>query len=133
MNLTDPQDAAIFACLVHSFFSIVRLEEFMIPAIAKFDPTKHITQHQVKFTSNHEGLPVIKFKLPITKSSSNGEEVHCAPHPIGSPTDPKTVLDNHFAVNPAGPQSHLFAWKHPSETMRPLSKKEVTKHIEFII
>ena len=56
------------------------------------------------FTNNHEGLPVIKFKLPVTKTLSNSKGVHCAPHPVGSLTDPKAALDNHFAVNTADQQ-----------------------------
>lgn len=131
MDLNDPRDAAIFACLVCSFFSIARLGEFTVQAISKFDPAMHITRLHVESTTNHEGLPVIKFKLPRTKTASNGEEIFCAPHPTGSPTDPRAALDNHLAVNGADAQSHLFAWKHPSG-LRPLSKKEVTKRIEAI-
>lgn len=133
MDLNDPRDAAIFACLVCSFFSIARLGEFTVPAIAKFNPSLHITRHNVDFTQNHKNLPVIKFFLPTTKTAQGGESVHCAPHPNASPTDPKRALDNHFALNPAEPTAHLFAWKHPSGSLRPLSKKEVTKRIDAII
>ena len=47
-------------------------------------------------------------------------------------TDPKTALLNHFRVNPATPDHHLFAWRHPAGGLRPLSKKEVIKRIESI-
>jgi hypothetical protein len=123
MDLDNPHDSMIFACLTCSFFSKVRLGEFMISAIAKFDPLKHLTRQQVKFTNDHKGLPVIKFKLPFTKTSLNSKEVHCAPHPVVSPTDTKTALDNYFAINSASPQSHLFTWKHPLGSMRPLYKR----------
>ena len=56
-------------------FSVARLGEFTVPAIAKFDPSKHIMCQQVEFTNNHEGLLVIKFKLPVTKTLSSGKEV----------------------------------------------------------
>ncbi|KIM62549.1 hypothetical protein SCLCIDRAFT_24856 [Scleroderma citrinum Foug A] len=43
MDHNNPRDAAIFACIICSFFCIARLGEFTVPAISKFDPTKHVT------------------------------------------------------------------------------------------
>ncbi|KAF8835289.1 hypothetical protein BDN67DRAFT_473711 [Paxillus ammoniavirescens] len=133
MNLDDPRDAAIFACLTCSFFCIARLGEFTVPAISKFDPSKHITRAGFTLTQNHEGLPVMHFSLPSTKTSKEGEEVHCAPHDQNSRLDPKGALDRHLHINPDRESTHLFAWKHPSCGLRPLSKKEVTKRIDTII
>jgi hypothetical protein len=132
MDLDNPRDATIFACIAISFYCVARLGEFTVPAIAKFDRTKHISRADVKFTFNHENLPVIMFSLPCTKTSPEGENTHCAPHDPVSLSDPKTALDNHFRVNPAQPTDHLFAWKHPTSGLRPLSKKEVVKQIESI-
>ena len=129
MDLEDPRDAAIFACLVCSFYCIARLGEFTVPAISKFNPTKHISRSGLITTRNHDGLPVMRFSIPVTKTASDGEEVHCAPHEPTSHTDPKAVIDAHFHINQDGPYAHLFSWKHPSGSTRPLSKKEVTKRI----
>jgi hypothetical protein len=109
MDLDNPRDATIFACIAISFYCVARLGEFTVPAIAKFDRTKHISRADVKFTFNHENLPVITFSLPCTKTSPEGENTHCAPHDPVSLSDPKTALDNHFRVNPAQPTDHLFA------------------------
>ncbi|KIJ09471.1 hypothetical protein PAXINDRAFT_59604, partial [Paxillus involutus ATCC 200175] len=133
MNLDDPRDAAIFACLTCSFFCIACLGEFMVPAISKFNPSKHITRASFALTQNHEGLPVMHFSLPSTKTSKEGEEVHCAPHDQNSRLDPKGALDCHFRTNLDRESAHLFTWKHPSGGLRPLSKKEVTKRIDTII
>ncbi|KAF8836513.1 hypothetical protein BDN67DRAFT_879765, partial [Paxillus ammoniavirescens] len=133
MNLDDPCDAAIFACLTCSFFCITRLGEFTVPAISKFDPSKHITRAGFTLTQNHEGLTVMRFSLPSTKTSKEGEEVHCTLHNQNSRLDPKGALDRHLRINPDRESAHLFAWKHPSGGLRPLSKKEVTKRIDAIV
>jgi len=132
MDHNNPCNAAIFACIVCTFFCIARLGEFTVPAISKFDPAKHITRAGLSFTQNHQGLPVIKFALPTTKMSTVGEDVHCAPHALPSPSDPKTALDNHMRINADNGGAHLFAWRHPMSGLRPLSKKEVIKHINSI-
>ena len=132
MDHDNPRDAVIFACIVCSFFCIARLGEFTVPAISKFNPTKHITRAGLFFTQNHQNLPVIKFSIPMTKTSPTGEDVHCAPHILPSPSDPKTALDNHARINVGNVESHLFAWKHPTGGLRPLSKKEVIKRIDSI-
>jgi hypothetical protein len=133
MNLDDPRDTAIFACLSCSFFCIARLGKFMVPAISKFDPSKYITRSCVALAENHEGLPVLKFSLPSTKASREGEEVYCAPHDQSSRLDPKGALDRHFHINPDHESAQLFSWKHPTSGLHPLSKTEVIKRINAIV
>ena len=133
MDHNNPRNTAIFAFIICSFFCIAHLGEFTVLAISKFDPTKHVTRASLTFTQNHQNLPVIKFSLPTTKTSPTGEDVHCAPHALPSPSDLKTALDNHLCINTSSnASSHLFAWKHPINGMRPLSKKEVIKCIDSI-
>jgi len=74
MNTDDPRDAAIFACITCSFYCIARLGEFTVPAISKYDHTKHMSRAGISFTHNHDNLPVITFSFPCTKTSSNGEQ-----------------------------------------------------------
>ncbi|KIJ09016.1 hypothetical protein PAXINDRAFT_17891 [Paxillus involutus ATCC 200175] len=74
----------------------------------------------------------MRFSIPATKSSPDGEEVHCAPHEPTTQTDPKSAMEAHFRINQDEPHAHLFSWKHPSGPMRPLSKKKVTKRIDSI-
>ncbi|KAI5986019.1 hypothetical protein EDC04DRAFT_2589983, partial [Pisolithus marmoratus] len=42
------------------------------------------------------------------------------------------ALENHFRVNPASDNAHLFTWRHPTSGLRPLSKTEVIKRIAAI-
>jgi hypothetical protein len=130
LNLDDPKDAAIFACITTSFYAIARLGEFTVQSLKSFDPNKHITHAHVKQKTDRNNLPVTAFYLPSTKSSPlQGEETYWSAQ--SGLSDPKAALENHLRVNPAEASAHLFAWKH-HKGLRPLSKKELTKRISQI-
>ncbi|KAG2111120.1 hypothetical protein DEU56DRAFT_749658 [Suillus clintonianus] len=130
VNLDDPLDAAVFACITTMFFTIARLGEFTVPAIKAFKPSKHITRENVSTAVDRNGLPVTKFHIPSTKMApTEGEDAYWAAQE--GPCDPKAALENHFRVNPAGDKAHLFAWKHP-KGLRPLSKPELSKRLTAI-
>ena len=130
LDLDDPRDAAIFACITTTFYSIARLGEFTVPAMKDFDPAKHITRGGVAEGKDRNSLPVTIFHLPRTKSSPiKGEDAYWAAQ-VG-PSDPKAALENHLHVNPAENSAHLFAWKHP-KGLRPLTKSELTKRLASI-
>ena len=133
MDLSNPRDAVILACLICAFFSITHLGELTVLAISKYNLLEHISRAGLTFTTNHENLPVIKFSLPRTKTSSDGEEAHCAPLDPSSTVDPKSLIENHFKVNLDVPGAHIFSWMHHSGSTHPLSKKEVMKWIDAII
>ncbi|KIK76989.1 hypothetical protein PAXRUDRAFT_168168, partial [Paxillus rubicundulus Ve08.2h10] len=130
MNLQDPQDTAIFACMAVIFFCVTRLGEFTVPTIAKSDPEKYITQAQVTHMQDHNGLLVTVFHIPSTKCAPNGEDTQCAP--LDLPSDAIKALLNHFKVNNPSPGDHLFTWKHLNSGLHPLSKSKVTKWIASI-
>lgn len=127
----DPCDAAILACITVSFFCLARLGEFTVPSIKTFDPKRHITRADYKLSHNHEGLPVMVFRIPSTKCSPKGETIQCAPQPDPN-LDPRRALENHLQLNPAPESAHLFSWRHPTAGLRPLSRTEVTKKIAAI-
>ena len=128
LNLDDPCDAAIYACMVVVFYSVAQLGKFTVTAITKFDAAKHVTRRNISFLEDQRGLPVIKFALPSTKCAPDGEDVQCAPQK-GCVSDPEAALRNHFCINPAPPDAHLFAWKHPKNGLRPLSKTQFISRI----
>ncbi|KAI6146953.1 hypothetical protein EDD17DRAFT_1494766 [Pisolithus thermaeus] len=132
--LLDPEshkDAAIFTCLTIVFYCISHLGEFTVPSIKHFDPTKHITWAHMSHHHDLHGLPVTKFHIPWTKTSPTGEDTQCMP--LESITNPIGALKHHFCLNPADPNMHLFAWKHPTSGLRPLSRSEVTKCITLLM
>ncbi|KIO07312.1 hypothetical protein M404DRAFT_136335 [Pisolithus tinctorius Marx 270] len=131
MDLNNPKDTAIFACITIIFYCMARLGEFTVPAVKQFDPMKHITRVHVTL-HNLSSLPITKFHIPWTKMSLAGEDAQCAP--LNSAiTDPIEALKHHFNLNPAEDSAHLFAWKHPIFSLCPLSKTEVTRRIGALI
>jgi len=128
LDLSDPLDATVFACLTTTFWSGSRLGEFTVPSIRGFDPNRHVKRSNtsVVMESGELRLPVTTFRLPWTKCAPNGEDVHWAPQ-SGNP-DPAAALENHLSINNPGPDEALFAWRHP-RGLRPLSRSEFMKRI----
>ncbi|KIK75586.1 hypothetical protein PAXRUDRAFT_172377 [Paxillus rubicundulus Ve08.2h10] len=80
---------------------------------------------------DQNGLPVIKFSLPVTECAPEGEDMQCAPQ-TSCITDLEVAIQNHFHINPTPPNAHLFAWKHPKSSLHPLSQNQVTLQIMAI-
>ncbi|KAF8547304.1 hypothetical protein OG21DRAFT_1572757 [Imleria badia] len=126
LNLEDPCDAAVYACMVVGFYCAARLGEFTVPNV------------RISMMTDQHGLPVINFHLPVTKCEAKGKDVQCAPQP-NCVTDPEAVLANHMRINAAPLDAHLFAWKHPKGgfldsfcLVVSLSKTQVTSRLTEI-
>jgi hypothetical protein len=132
LDPSTPRDAAIFACLITTFYTVSRLGEFTVPSLVKFNSLPHlfIQRKHLSPTHDHNNLPILSFHIPITKCSKSGETTQCAS--LNHLTDPVTWLKNHFDINKPGLDDHLFAWRH-TKGLRPLTKPEVTKRIHEII
>ncbi|KIK94236.1 hypothetical protein PAXRUDRAFT_460585 [Paxillus rubicundulus Ve08.2h10] len=131
LNLDDPGDVAIYACMVIVFYSVARLGEFTVTATSKFDPAKHVTRQNVSFLTDQNGLPVINIALPSTKCAPGGEDIQCASYK-DCVSHPEAALRRHFRINPAPSSAHLFAWRHPKSGLRPLSKAQFISRITSI-
>jgi hypothetical protein len=130
LDLISPLDAAVYACLTSTFYSLSRLGELTVNALKAFRPDKHVKRSDVTLDmEDRNGLCVTKIFLPRTKVSSSGEDIYWAQQ--ADATDPKTALLHHFAVNDPAPGQHLFAWKH-SNGSRPLTHRAFLKRIEEI-
>lgn len=123
LDLALPLDAAVYACLTTTFWSVARLGEFTVPTLRSFDPATHIKRRDVDVAVavGRNGLPVTTLRLPWTKCSPDGESVFWARQ--DGPTDPEAALAAHFAVNNPGPDDALFAWR-AQNGLRPLTRKE---------
>ncbi|KAF9218322.1 hypothetical protein BS17DRAFT_721434, partial [Gyrodon lividus] len=131
LNLDNPGNAAIFACITTVFYCIACLGKFTVPTMTKFSPERHITRCNITFPHDQNNLPIIKFAIPVTKYMPEGEDTQCAPQ-HGCITDPAAALKNHFHMNPAPENVHLFTWKHLKGGHSPLSKNQVTTRITTI-
>ena len=127
LSLSDPFDAAVFACLTVCFWCVARVGEFTVLNLKAFSPTKHVTRAAMSSVLDRNGLEVIKFDLPWTKmtpSTGRGESIQCAKQK--GPCDPVSALHNHLHINP---ELHLFAWKFKDGSFRPLTRKQFLGHV----
>jgi hypothetical protein len=119
LHLTAPLNAAVAACLSTTFYSVARTGEFTVPAMKKYDPRIHVKRSDIRFDEDRNGLKVTVFALPQTKCSLTGEDVYWARQ--DGPSDPETLLNNHFLVNKTPQDAALFSYQH-TKGLRPLTK-----------
>ena len=122
LNLRDPFDVAVFACLTTTFWSVARLGEFTVPKLDAFNPDVHVKRSNVKkdVTDRH-GNKVTTIFVPWTKvAKSQGEELNWAAQPQ-TRADPEEAMRNHLRINKLDENSHLFQ-HHWKGTSRPMSK-----------
>lgn len=128
LNLEDPLDAAIYACLTTCFYAVARLGEFTVKRLNDFDPRLHITPAHLKQERNRDGLEVTVLHIPRTKVSIEGEDVTWSTQ--NGPTDPTAALQQHFQINSPPQDGHLFAYKdQKAGTHKPLTKSKFLKRI----
>jgi hypothetical protein len=94
LNLAQPLDAAVFACLTTTFFTAARLGEFTVKHLSSFNSEMHVkvadVQHNVK---DRSGNKVTTFHIPQTKivlRDKGGETVFWAQQE--GPADPHAAL-----------------------------------------
>ena len=107
--MSNPIDAAVFACLTTTFYTAARLGEFTIRRLGGFDPLTHVKPSDVSDQQDAQGNQVKSFHLPHTKTSPTGESVQWGKQ--NGPTDPDAAFANHLAINHPPPQGPLFAYK----------------------
>ncbi|KAL1672789.1 hypothetical protein EV122DRAFT_294635 [Schizophyllum commune] len=97
LDLSLPLDAAVWACMTTTFYTMARLGEFVVPNLAGFDPKRHVTRSHITTKPSGDTVMTV-FHLPATKAApEHGEDVYWLPEPDG--TDPLRALLIHFAVN----------------------------------
>ncbi|KIY62773.1 hypothetical protein CYLTODRAFT_433218 [Cylindrobasidium torrendii FP15055 ss-10] len=127
LDLTNPLDAAVAACLTTTFYSAARLGEFTVPTLDGFDRHKHISRSGVGSKTDRDGNTTKTFQLPSTKVSvTAGEEVAWAAQT--GPSDPQYLIDNHLRINDPQPDEALFAYLHKG-LRRPLTKRAFLERV----
>ena len=127
MNLEDPLDAAVFACLVTCFYASARLGEFTVRTLGSFNPNTHATPGNLSYDQDRNGFKVTVLHLPRTKmAGTEGEDVYWASQE--GDTDPTAALNNHLRVNRPSEAAHLFEYR-AKKARKPLTK---TKFLERV-
>ncbi|EIW76487.1 hypothetical protein CONPUDRAFT_64336 [Coniophora puteana RWD-64-598 SS2] len=130
LDPTNSCDAAVYACLVVSFYCVARLGEFTVPSTDAFkaNPRSYISRRDVAEVVDRNGLKATRFHIPKTKTSPvAGADTQCASQ--SDATDPITALNNHLRVNAAPTDAHLFAWHHPKRGIVALSKWQFLRRL----
>ncbi|EPT00404.1 hypothetical protein FOMPIDRAFT_1122752 [Fomitopsis schrenkii] len=130
IDLEQPLDAAVWACITTVFFAAARLGEFMLPSLTTFQANQHVKPSDVRRDEDRHGYKVTVIHLPSTKVATlEGEDVYWAAQT--GPVDPEEALVNHMRVNTPDAGGHLFAWRHP-QGVRVLTKKDFLRRMEEI-
>ena len=127
LDLHLRSDAAIYACLSISFYSVAWVSEVMVPWLNAFDPMKHITPANLQTSSNQYRAEVTVLHIPHTKAAPlKGEDIYWSCHP--SPTNPYEALANHRQINRPGDSNHFFTYHHKGK-LRPLTKHTFIRQV----
>jgi hypothetical protein len=110
LNLKEPLDAAVFACLTTCFYTSARLGEFTVQTLNSFNPNKHVAVRNLSYDQDCNGFQVTVLHLPATKvAGSKGKDIYWASQT--GDTDPTAALQNHLQVNQPPEASHLFSYR----------------------
>ena len=122
LNLDNPFDAAVFACLTTTFWAAARLGEFTVKRLDNFNPEHHAKRSNLDMdVTDRHGNEVTTIFIPWTKASkSQGEELNWAAQPQ-SGVDPKRAMQKHLELNEFDNGLHLFHHHHRGAS-RPMSK-----------
>ena len=124
LNLDDPFDAAIFACLTTCFYAAAWVGELTIPRLNTFNIAHHVTLVDLHIENNQNGTEVTVLHIPRTNTAPiEGKDIFWSCQ--HSPTDPYTALENHRCINNPSNSDHLFAYHH----LQPLTKTALIKRI----
>ena len=121
LDITNPLDASVWACLTTTFYTAARLGETTVKNLTAFDPSIHIKPSDVRAVQDRGGLEMTEFRLPRTKVSMAGEAISWAAQ--DGPSDPNAAFENHLRVNNPPGDQHLFAYQHQG-SYRPLTKRK---------
>jgi hypothetical protein len=127
MNLSDPFDAAVFACLTTCFYASARLGEFTVRTLKSFNPNAHVTTRNLSYEQDRNNLKVTVLHLPRTKMAGNeGEDVYWASQE--GDTDPSAALQNHLRINQPSEAAHLFSYR-VKHAHKPLTKSKFLERV----
>jgi len=129
LDLSQPLNSAVYACLTTTFYSAAQLGEFTIPSLKAFDPSQHVKLSDIRRDQDQHGHQVIVFHLPHTKSSPLGEDVYWSYQ--HGPSDPQAALHNHLTINYPPNNKALFSWRYP-QGLRPFTHTEFLKQIKAV-
>ncbi|ETW85319.1 hypothetical protein HETIRDRAFT_414354 [Heterobasidion irregulare TC 32-1] len=120
LALSDPLDAAVWACATSLFYGAARVGELTIPKLGAFDPELHLQRSSITYKASRNGDEVTELFIPHTKTNKAGEAIYWAQQ--NDKSDPHAALSNHLFINNPRPGEHLFTHT-VAGSRRPLTRK----------
>lgn len=121
LDRSSPFDVAISAALTTCFWGTARVAEVVVPSLAAFSPTAHITPLNVRHDVDAYGNAITVIHVPRTKCDTvRGEDIYWAAQT--GIVDPQTALASHLRLNQPTASSHLFSYKLGDGRLRPLTR-----------
>ncbi|KAF6749410.1 hypothetical protein DFP72DRAFT_818908 [Ephemerocybe angulata] len=117
LDLSLPLDAAVWACMTTTYWSISRLGEFVLKSAAAVKEGHHVKRCDMDLDRCEDRnattpLYVTTFFIPSTKSSKiKGETTQWAAQ--RGPCDPRAAMLNHLQINEPARDAHLFTYRNP--------------------
>ena len=98
LDLAIPSQAVLWCLFLVAFFSFLRKSNLTTPCAQTFDPTKHLTQKDIKFSSQGAVL-----RIHWSKTLQHREGMLLIPLPTiaGSPLCLVTAIQHYFQLVPA--------------------------------
>ncbi|KAF5320261.1 hypothetical protein D9611_011256 [Ephemerocybe angulata] len=129
LDLSVSLNAAVWACMTTTFWSVSHLGEFTVKTQTAFRVKEHVKRSDVRLDVPHGRARhlVTTFWLPSTKTKPEGESTQWAAQE--GPCDARAALLNHFAVNNPAMNVHLFSWRNDSGDVRPLTSSAFLKRV----
>jgi hypothetical protein len=91
VDMTNPLDAEVYACLTTCFYATARLGEFTVERLSdQFNPERSITPKHLSRVQDRDGNWVTNLRIPRTKVSDDGQDVFWAKQ--NDETDPESAL-----------------------------------------
>lgn len=112
LNLNEPLDAAVNACLKVAFWLMLRLSELTVKNIKTFDPALHVKPVNVTLGQDQGSNEVMVIFIFRTKAAANGKDLYFAHQQ--DECDLIAALRNYFKINKLCQNRHLFKYKHNS-------------------
>ena len=105
LDLSIPTQAALWCLFLVAFFSFLRKSNLTTPSVRAFNPSKHLTRNDIKFSRNGAVL-----RIHWSKTLQHREGIPLIPLPIIPNSDlcPVTAVHHYFQLVPADANSPFF-------------------------
>ena len=109
LDTSIASQSALWCLFLVAFFSFIRKSNLTAPSAQAFDPEKHLTREDIKFTSQGAFL-----RIRWSKTRQHREGILLVPLPLipDSELCPVTAIRHYFSLVPAPPRSPFFCVPH---------------------